>query len=89
MKIKKDFTLRTVMGQHIVMAEGNNSDSFGKIITLNESAAMLWKELKRKDFEVEDAADLLVARYGIDRATAVADAADFINLMNAKSLLIS
>ena len=35
MKIKKGFTLRTVMGQHVILAEGNNADSFGKMITLN------------------------------------------------------
>lgn len=87
MKIKKGFTLRTVMGQNIVLAEGNNSDSFGKIITLNPSGAMLWNELKGKDFEATDAARLLVSAYGIDPEQALADATDFLNLMDEKSLL--
>ncbi len=87
MKIKKGFTLRTVMGQNIVLAEGNNSDSFGKIITLNRSAAMLWEALKGKSFEVEDAADLLVGNYGIDRAQALADATYITDLMAEKGLL--
>lgn len=87
MKIKKGFALRTVMGQNIVLAEGNNADSFGKIITLNESAAMLWQKLKGKSFEVADAANLLVAEYGIDREQALADAAYIINLMAEKGLL--
>lgn len=87
MKIKKDFTLRTVMGQNIVLAEGNNADSYGKIITLNSSAAMLWNELKGKTFEVGDAADLLVGKYGIDRAQALADATYILDLMASKSLL--
>ncbi|MDE6394268.1 MAG: PqqD family protein, partial [Duncaniella sp.] len=81
MKIKKDFTLRTVMNQKVVMAEGNNADTFGKIITLNSSAAMLWEELKGKTFEVTDAADLLVAKYSIDPAQALEDATYIINLM--------
>ena len=87
MKIKKGFALRTVMGQNRVLAEGNNSDSFGKIITLNESATMLWQKLKGKSFEVADAADLLVAEYGIDREQAIADATYIIDLMAAKGLL--
>ena len=87
MKIKKGFTLRTVMNQKIVMAEGNNADSFGKMISLNSSAAMLWEELVGKTFEVEDAADLLVEKYGIDRAVAVQDATDIINLMTEKGLI--
>lgn len=87
MKIKKGFTLRTVMGQNVILAEGNNSDSFGKMITLNSSAAMLWEELKSKSFEIEDAADLLVSKYGIDRDQAIEDASRIVNLMTEKGLL--
>lgn len=87
MKIKKGFTLRTVMGQNIVLAEGNNADSFGKMITLNESAAMLWENLKGKSFEVADAARLLVDHYGIDPAEADADARHIIDRMAEKGLL--
>ena len=87
MKIKKDFKLRTVMNQKVVMAEGNNADTFGKIISLNSSAAMLWEELKGKSFEVSDAADLLVLTYGIDREQALEDATYIINLMTEKGLI--
>ncbi len=75
------------MGQNIVLAEGSNADSFGKMITLNESAAMLWKALKGKTFEVDDAADLLIERYGIDREEALADSARILDLMAQKGLL--
>ena len=87
MKLKKDFTLRTVMNQKVLIAEGSNADSFGKIINLNSSAAMLWEELVGKTFEVEDAADLLVQKYGIDRAQALEDAKYIIDLMAEKGLL--
>lgn len=87
MKIKKGFTLRTVMGQNVVLAEGSNSDSFGKIITLNSSAAMLWEELKGRSFDVDTAADLLVEKYGIDRTQALADAKYIIDLMAEKGLV--
>ncbi len=79
--------MRTVMGQNVVLAEGNNADSFGKMITLNSSAAMLWNELSGKSFETEDAAGLLVARHGIGRDGADADATRFIQLMADKGLL--
>lgn len=87
MKIKKGFTLRSVMGQNIVLAEGNNSDSFGKIITLNSSATMLWNELKGKQFDVATVADLLVDAYGIDPVQARDDAGYFVDLMASKGLL--
>ena len=84
MRIKKGFTLRTVMGQNVILAEGNNADNFGKMITLNSSAAMLWETLKGKDFSVEDAATILVDTYGIDRGTATADASRILTLMTEK-----
>lgn len=87
MKIKKDFTLRTMMGQNIVLAEGKNADSFGKLISLNESAAYLWTELKGRSFEADDAATLLVKKYGIDDNTALEDARYIINLMVEKGLI--
>ncbi len=87
MKIKKGFTLRTVMGQNIVLAEGNNADSYGKMITLNDSAAMLWEALKGKQFGVEDAAKLLEDKYGIDHAQALADAEYIIGKMTEKGLV--
>lgn len=87
MKIKKDFTLRTVMGQNIVLAEGNNSDNFGKLITLNSSAAMLWNELQGKEFDIDTVAELLMEKYGFDRTQANADACYILNRMTEKGLL--
>lgn len=87
MKIQKDFTLRTMMGQNIILAEGKNADSFGKLISLNDSAAYLWTELKGRSFEVEDAANLLVKKYGIDYNTALDDARYIVGLMVQKGLI--
>lgn len=87
MKIKKGFILRTVMGQNVILAEGNNSDSYGKIIKLNTSGAMLWEKLKGKEFKAEDVAELLIETYGIERERALADATRFIDLMTSHGLI--
>lgn len=62
MKIKKDFSLRTMMGQNIILAEGANADSYGKIISLNDTAAYLWGELKGREFDVEGTSEILVKK---------------------------
>ncbi|MDE6235955.1 MAG: PqqD family protein [Muribaculaceae bacterium] len=87
MKIKKGFTLRKVMTQNVILAEGTNADSFGKILTLNDSAAMLWNALIGKDFEAADAARLLTTTYNIPPQQAQEDARYIINLMTEKGLL--
>lgn len=45
MKIKKDFILQDVGGASVVVAVGKESQNFKGIITLNESAKVLWNEL--------------------------------------------
>lgn len=75
MKIKEGFILREMCGENIVAAEGLEHINFNKLISLNESAAYLWKELCGKEFSLEEMAELLIARYGIDKELALKDSA--------------
>lgn len=74
MKIVDGFRLRDVMGQATVIGEGVNQVNFNKLITLNSSAAFLWKAVECKEFEVETLKDLLMDEYGIDAQLAEKDA---------------
>ncbi len=74
MRIKKDFNLREVCGEYIIVAEGKENIDFCNIISMNESSAYLWKEIQNLDFEAEDLAELLVNQYDVDKATALRDA---------------
>ena len=76
MKIKEGFILREMCGENIVAAEGLEHINFNKLISLNESAAYLWKELYGKEFSIEEMAELLIARYGIDKELALKDSAN-------------
>ena len=73
MKIKKGFELRNVCGEHVVIATGIENVDFSKMISLNESAAILWEAVCDKEFSVSDLADVLVENYEIDRETAEKD----------------
>ena len=50
-----------------------------RIISFNESAAALWEEFCNKEFSVKDAADFLMARYGISEEIATKDAGAWVN----------
>ena len=73
MKIKNGFVLREMCGENIVTAEGMENINFNKLISLNGTAAFLWKNLEGKEFSVEDMAKLLVDQYGIDMELARTD----------------
>lgn len=74
MKIKPGFMLRNVAGRDIVVAVGSASMDFNGMISLNETAAFLWKKLEQgADYDALLAAmldeyetDEITAKEGID-----------------------
>lgn len=74
MRLVEGFRLRDVMGQATVIGEGVGQVNFNKLITLNESAAYLWKSIEGKEFDAQTLAGLLVDEYGIDTELAGKDA---------------
>ena len=78
MRLKKGFVLREMCGEHIVSGEGIEHINFNKLISLNSTAAFLWKEVEGKDFTAQTLAKLLIDRYGIDMELAVRDSENLI-----------
>lgn len=74
MKTKKGFVLRNVCGENIIVAEGKENIDFTKIISMNETAAYLWKNVEGKDFDSDTLKNLLMKEYEVKEATADADA---------------
>jgi len=74
MRKKKGFTLRTICGENIIVGEGIENIDFSRIISMNESAAYLWKEIKDSEFTVDSLTQLLLKEYEVDEATARSDA---------------
>lgn len=84
MKIKKEYKVREVAGEYMAVCQGKNLQDMTKVISLNQSAAELWKSLEGKSFTLDDAAQQLQELYGIDDQRAKADAAKWIDsLVNA------
>lgn len=73
MKTKKGFEVRNVCGENIVIAHGVENIDFTKVITLNESAAYIWKKVEGKEFTEEDMVDALMAEYEVGKEQAQAD----------------
>lgn len=74
MKAKKGFNLREVCGEQIIVAEGEENIDFSNIISMNESAAYLWKNLQDKEFTLDNMVRLLLEEYDVDQEVARKDA---------------
>ena len=73
MKIKDGFILRSICGEYIVVGEGLAQVNCNKMLSMNESAAYLWKEITGKEFTREDLVQLLLDQYEVSKEQAAAD----------------
>lgn len=76
MKIKDGFELRNICGENIIISHGKENINFTKIITLNESAALIWNNVAGKEFDIEDMVRIITAEYEVDEDTARKDCED-------------
>lgn len=87
MKIRKGFVLREMCGETLVTAEGMDNFDFNKVISLNSSAAWLWKEVEGREFDEGTLAGLLLDRYDVDAGTAARDASALLQTWKDAGLL--
>lgn len=78
MKTKKGFVLRPLGNEYILAAEGLEIEGFDAMISMNESAAFLWKAVDGKDFDADTLVKLLVEEYGISNEQAEKDVAPLL-----------
>jgi hypothetical protein len=74
MKLRKGLSIHTVGSENIIVSDSDENVDFTNIISLNESAVRLWKEVSDKEFSVETLSSLLLGWYDVDTETALADA---------------
>lgn len=80
MKIKKGYILRTVCGENVIVGEGLDAINFGRMLSLNETAAWLWKQaVEQGDFTAESLANALCDEYEVTPDQALADVKETIN----------
>ncbi len=70
MKTRIGYTLRSLGKEFILVADGLEAVDFSRMISMNESAAFLWKAVEGKDFDAETLTGLLMDEYGIEREVA-------------------
>lgn len=85
MKLKDGFILRDVAGQTVVLPSGNELN-LNKMITLNETAKVLWQRLET-GAEREELVSALLAEYDVNEATAKASVERFLKKLSANGFL--
>ena len=80
--------VRTVAGENIVIMQADGEADMTKVVALNESAMLVYEQLKGKEFVVADVARVLTDEYDVDEATAMVDAEELVASMRREHLII-
>lgn len=80
MKKMKEFILREVADEYILIPTGNTTEEFNGIITLTETAAYIYNHIEEAE-SFAQLIDMITSEYEIDKQTAAQDAYEFINHM--------
>lgn len=86
MKIKEGFVLREVAGSYVVVAVGKAVKTFNGIINLNDTGALLWKELE-KGSDLNGLKSALLAEYDVDEKIAEIDTKKFLDKVTEAGLV--
>lgn len=87
MKLKEEYKVRDIAGEHVVIMQGRFGSDMTRVIALNETSLMLWNELQGKEFDADDVKRLLVDNYEVDDATAERDAKAWIEKLEECNLV--
>ena len=87
MKIKQGFILHRIGDDYIIMQDGSSNVDFSKVISLNQTSAMLWQEIENKEFDTDSVTEALTSRYEVDNKSARRDAQKFIDSLAREGII--
>ena len=89
MRLKTEYKVREMAGEHVVIMQGQHGSDLTRIISLNESALLVWNTMQGCEFTAESVAKVLMKSYAIDSERALADARSWIEKLKECGLVES
>ena len=87
MKRNSDFMLRDIAGEVVLVPTGQATQQFNGLITLNEVAAFIWKNLDEAG-TIEQLVKMILDEFEVDQKTAEADVDGFINALKEHDMIV-
>lgn len=79
--------MRTLAGQSIIVPTKVKDIDFTHILTLNETAATIWKRMNEGEFWIEDLAEALTDNYEVEKGQALRDAREIVDKMRGLRMI--
>ena len=86
MEIKRNFNLRKIAGEYILMPKNTSEEGYNGLISLNEMEALVWKNLEECENE-EEILSLITNTYMVKKSDARKDLSDFLKQLEEADII--
>ncbi|WP_419725202.1 PqqD family protein [Terrisporobacter petrolearius] len=86
MQVKKDFNLRKMAGEYVLMPKNTSQRGYNGLISLNEVEALVWENLEDCKSE-EDILSLITNTYMVKKSDAKKDLGDFLEQLEQADII--
>lgn len=86
MQIKKEFVLREIAGDYVLVPIGKTASEFKGLFPLSESGALIWEMLSSAEND-EEIINKILNEYEVDRETVTADVKVFLEKLRNFSII--
>lgn len=86
MKLKKEFILREIAGEYILVPTGETTLNFNGLITVNELGAFIWNNIEKVNSE-EDILKLILDEYEVEENIAREDLNEFLDKLKGAEII--
>lgn len=87
MRIDKNFVLREIAGEYIIIPTGRTALEFNGLITVNDIGMELW-EMLQEDVTFEELLKGILDEYDVDESTAREDIQEFLDKLISGGILV-
>lgn len=86
MKIQKEFVLREIAGDYVIIPTGKTTLTFNGLITVNEVGAALW-EMLQSEKSLDDLVHGILDEYDVEESVAREDIQEFLETLRKNGIL--
>jgi len=87
MFISKNYILKEVAGNKIIVPVGSASIDFNSVIHLNDVGAFIFESLQKQNLSLDEIVKLICNEYEVDKNVAYADAKEFCEKLQKCKIL--
>lgn len=88
MQVGKEFVLREIAGEYIIIPTGKMVSRFNGLITVNEVGVSLWNMLQ-EDVTLEQLVDGVLEEYEVEESVAREDILEFLEKLRQGGILMA